>query len=358
MELAALIERMLARDPERRPRDGAVVRAALAAVAALHMDQEDTSAQPSSALRLSLTRDEQHLLSVVLIGPPPVHGADGADGAMDPRVSAGFEPTELTSLRRAAEAHGGYLEVRVDGSVLVAISSTQLATDQAALAARCALALRAEAPDRLVVLAIGRGDGSTRAPGRDIVDRAAGKLARRLRSVTGDHRCGDGNEGPSPIWIDDVTTGLLDRRFDVREGEAGFELHGERMIPGMRQLLGRPTSCVGRDRELASLARLFDGCVRESTAHAVLVTSPAGMGKSRFAAELMTRIEERHDRAVFWVARGDSLRGGSAFGLLRQALQRALGLRDSAPLAARQDALRARVAQHVPEADRRRVTDR
>ncbi len=130
-----------------------------------------------------------------------------------------------------------------------------------------------------------------------------------------------------------------------------------RPTTGTRRLLGQLTSCVGRDPELSSLVGQFADCAGESVAHAVLVTAPAGMGKSRLVAELMLLIKARHEGAVFWIGWGDPLRGGSAFGLLRQALQSALGLHDGAPLAVRQDTLRSRVARHVPQTEQTRVTE-
>jgi len=209
-----------------------------------------------------------------------------------------------------------------------------------------------------MALAMGHDDGSARGPGKAAVDRAASTLAPCLGAAPEGEDRGTGNHGPLPIAIDDVTAGLLDGRFEVREGEAGFELHGERAATaGTRRLLGRSTSCVGRDSELSTLMGLFTDCADELVAHAVLVTAPAGMGKSRLVAELMPLIKARYEGVVFWVGWGDPLRGGSAFGLLRQALQSALGLHDGAPLAVRQDTLRSRVARHVPEAERPRVTE-
>jgi len=352
-ELEVLIAQMLAKDPEQRPRDGATVKAALAA---LHVAQEDPLPRPWRVAMPSLTRSEQRLLSIVLVAPVPVLDEGRAAASPDPPVPAQAEVPEV--LRRAAVLHGGHLEVLADGSVVVTISGTHVATDQAVLSARCALALRAEASGRPMALAMGRGDGAARAPAKEAVDRAASMLARRLGAPPYGKGRGNGNGGPPPIAVDDVTAGLLDGRFEIREGETGLELHGERAVTtGMRRLLGRPTSCVGRDQELASLAGIFADCASESVAQAVLVTAPAGMGKSRLAAELMTLIKERHEGAVFWIGRGDPLRGGSAFGLLRQALQGTSGLHDGDLLAARQDTLRARVARYVPEPERRRVTE-
>jgi tRNA A-37 threonylcarbamoyl transferase component Bud32/tetratricopeptide (TPR) repeat protein len=351
--LEALIEWMLAGEPEQRPRDGAVVKAALAA---LHAEPVEPLPRVSRVAVPSLTRSEQRLLAIVMIAAPAIGGPAVGDDGGDPA-------TMLAGVRRVAALHGGHVEVLSEGSVVVALRGTQIATDQAALAARCALALRAEAPDHAVALAMGLSGMFVGVPGGEVVDRAASLLARCLAATPAAAPGATRGSGePAPVAIDDTTAGLLDGRFDVREaeagGEAGVELHGEREVTtGTRRLLGRPTACVGRDRELASLAGIFDDCAGEPVAQAVLVTGPAGIGKSRLAAELMTMIRARHEAAVCWIGRGDSLRGGSAFALLRQALRGAVGLHEGEPLAARQDLLRARVARHVPGPEQRRVTE-
>src|SRR5690242_21547338 len=64
-------------------------------------------------------------------------------------------------------------------------------------------------------------------------------------------------------WSSDVCSSdlLLDARFDVIEREAGLVLCGERaLMQGARTLLGRPTSCVGRDWELGALAGILTEC--------------------------------------------------------------------------------------------------
>jgi tetratricopeptide (TPR) repeat protein len=345
-ELEALIKQMLAYDPEQRPRDGAATKAMLAALPAA---EQAKLPRPSRTPMPSLTRGEQRLLSVVLIARAPA--PEGVPAAAEAAQA-------LDGLRHAAARHGGHLEVMADGAVMVALTGTHVATDQAALSARCALSLRAEASDRPMALAMGRSDGAAQVAAGAAVERAASELARRRRAAPHGERRDQDSGAPPPIALDDVTAGLLDGRFEVREAEAGFTLHGEREVTtGTRRVLGRATSCVGRDRELANLARIFADGAEEAAAQAVLVTAPAGMGKSRLTAELLTLIKERHEAAVVWIGRGDPLRGGSAFGLLRQALQGALGLHDGDPLAARQATLRTRVARHVPPAERQRVTE-
>jgi hypothetical protein len=127
-------------------------------------------------------------------------------------------------------------------------------------------------------------------------------------------------------------------------------------MQGARTLLGRPTSCVGRDWELGVLAGILDESIEESAAQVAVVTATAGMGKSRLGAEFIGRGRQRHPGVEVWVGRGDSLRAGSTLDLLAQALRSALGLHEGEPLPVRLDKLRARVAAHVPPAHRDRVT--
>jgi tetratricopeptide (TPR) repeat protein len=342
-ELATLVDQMLAHEPDDRPRDGAAVKAALATI------RTEPGEPPRRRARTpSLTRSEQRLLSVVLIAQP----ARPAPG----------ETAALTTLREVAALHGGHVEVLTDGSIAIALSGTHVATDQAVQSARCAIALRDQAPDRAIALAMGRGtSGALWVPEGEAVGRAAGLLAGRPApdAADGPDVLGRGGAGgPRPIAVDDTTAGLLDARFDVRETDRGLELHGERMVTtGTRRLLGRTTACVGRDRELSSLFEMFAECVDERAAHAVVVTAPPGMGKSRLAGELIALIRARTPGAALWIARGDPLRGRSAFALLRQALRGVIGLHDGEALVARQASLAARVAVHVPEADRQRVTE-
>ncbi len=330
--LSALVDRMLAKDPEARPPDGGAVAAALAAIAAGQGDvffPWTVEAPPVT----SLTERERRLLSVVVLEPGPRGGE-----------------AVVLRLRAAAEAHGGRLELLPDGSVVVAVQGPLVPTDQAAQAARCALALRAEAPGRAMALGTGRADGKALAG--EAVDRAVQTLARRLGATPAERAAG-------VIGVDELTADLLDGRFDVRESEdlqgPWLGLHGEREVTtGTRLLLGKPTSCVGRGRELAVLAGTFADCLEESEARAVLVTAPAGMGKSRLLHELLGSLGKRHEERV-WVGRGDPLRQGSAFGLLGQALSRACGILDGEPLAARREKLRARVARRVAASERARV---
>ncbi|HEX8111486.1 MAG TPA: AAA family ATPase, partial [Kofleriaceae bacterium] len=182
----------------------------------------------------------------------------------------------------------------------------------------------------------------------EVIDRAA-RLIAHGQAARG---------GGSPIALDEVSAGLLDARFDVVEGDTGPMLLGERaVIQGARTLLGRPTSCVGRDWELGALAGILDECIDESSARAAIVTAAAGMGKSRLRAEFVARTRQRCPEAAIWVGRGDSLRAGSTLDLLAQALRGALGIHGGEPLAERHDQIRTRVTEHIPAADHNRIIE-
>jgi tetratricopeptide (TPR) repeat protein len=323
--LDALVAQMLSKDPALRPSDGANLAAALAALGPLTRtgSPPDASARPAEA-----NDSERRLLAVVLLGP-----AAHDDAQID------------DALRSAVVPYAGRLEQLADGSTIVLLEAErQVATDHAARAARCALALRAIAGDRALGIAMGRIESGNRLPKDGVIDRAS----RLLDIEPGE---------PPPIALDDISAGLLDARFDVVEHHSQLRLRGERAVmQGARTLLGRPTACVGRDWELGALAGILDECIEEPAARVAVVTAAAGMGKSRLGAEFISRVRERHPGAAVWIGRGDSLRAGSTLDLLAQAVRGALGLHDGDSLPARHDRLRRRIAACVPPADRDRVT--
>jgi tetratricopeptide (TPR) repeat protein len=343
--LDALVARMLAKNPDERPRDGAAVARAITSLVASPVDAPRSSRRTAPR---SLTGGELRLLSVVVLGQ--VAGDPGIPGRVQTARPPAFAGVADRRMRDIAETRGGRFERLADGSALVTIAgTTRIAADQAAHAARCALALHAAVPARPLALATGRAAVTGRMPVGEAIDRAALLLAERGASARDD-----------AIAIDDVTAGLLDARFDVRRGAAGFTLHGERAYGmGPRTLLGATTACVGRDREIATLNAMFVEAVEGPSAQAVLVTAPAGTGKSRLVHEALRAVRRRSEAltAEIWMGRGDSLRVGSTFGLLGQVLRAAAGVGDGEHLAVRQQKIRARVAARVSTSEQRRVAE-
>jgi serine/threonine protein kinase len=342
--LDALVARMLAKKPSGRPRDGAALAAELLAIqAGAPPPPAATSSEPPARRISSLTGSEQRVVTLLFIGQEPVEL-----GSTAPAGTAVDSP-EHAEMRRVLSAHGGTLQIFADGSAIGRMAKvTGSAKDQAARAARCALALAAMMPERPVVLATGRAETADRPALGAAADRAAGLLAAA--------QAAGARQG---VAIDDVTAGLLEARFVVELDEAGAHwLCGERdTLSGARLLLGKPTPCVGREVELSTLEAIWAECHEEGRPALALVTAPAGMGKSRLAHELVRRIRQRDGEIVVWTGIVDSVHAGSAFGLLGHALRGALGLRDGEPLAARRGQLRARLQGLVAAGDHQRVTE-
>jgi hypothetical protein len=318
--LAALLVRMLAKDPAARPADGQALCAELAALPGLGgaLATVTTSLQRPQAL----TEAEQRVVSVVMIRPDP-------DGAL--ASGGGSLPAEV---RRAAEDASGRIAQLADGSITVVFGGAGVVKDQVTLAARLALVIRAHLPLATIALATGRGAPRDTPLLGAAIERASQRFERERRSPA---------DELSPVAIDETTAAFLDARFEWREGAAGPELLAEHeAAETARRLLGKPMPCVGRERELSVLENAFDFCVQERAAQVFLVTAPAGVGKSRLAHELTRSIQRRSPGAAIWVGRGDSMRAGSSLHLVGHALSSALGIKRSDPVEARREQLRTR----------------
>jgi tetratricopeptide (TPR) repeat protein len=343
--LDALLAQAMSKIALARPADAAALDRALAAIdlAAAR------AASPAHPAVQALTEREQRRLYVVVTSPLcGVTEETSRPTVPDLVYLAAAETQQVTDqldlrhrLKAEAAQFGAELELLGNGSAIATLAGIGSATDQAAAAARCALALRRAVPGAAVALATGTGFLAGRLPVGEVIERAVA-LLREATDTQG-------------IRADEATAGLLDARFELG---AGFELRGERdPAEATRTLLGRPSPCVGRDREIASLEALFHECADEELARAVLVTAPPGTGKSRLLREVLARLSRGERPAEVWIARGDPMSAGSPFGMLAQLVRRAADIRDGEPAAARLQKLRGRVRRHVPEKHRARVAE-
>ncbi|WP_437304030.1 serine/threonine-protein kinase [Sorangium sp. So ce388] len=321
--LDRLVARMLAKSPSDRPADGDAVADELAQIGAPESNLGGPRTFPPRAVEL--TTGERRVMCLVVTRERPAEG----DAAEEPRRA------QLWQLHDVAEQYRGELELLEGRSPIIVLSGAGTPTDLAARAARCALALKELLGGAPVALATGRAELAARVPVGELIDRAFQMLAA------------DDDRFPlAGVRIDEVTAGLIGARFDVTEDAAGRVLHGAR-DERTAQLLGRPTTYVGRERELAMLEAEVERCIDEGAAGAVLVTAEAGMGKSRLRQELIRKLRERGDRIEVWIGQGDPMGAGAAFGLLASALRHALGIVEGEPLEARQRKVRSRVEQHA-----------
>jgi tRNA A-37 threonylcarbamoyl transferase component Bud32/tetratricopeptide (TPR) repeat protein len=339
-----LVARMMAKDPSQRPVDAAAVVAELTELEAQYKGAPESGLRATDSGPRSLTDVEQRLVCVVMASAPAGAPAMARDGGT--LASAGVESaTGLSPIAR----FGARVERLADGSLVAALVGGRDATDHAAHAARFALALREVLPDAPIVLATGRGVVTGRFPVGEVLDRAS-KLLLDTAPPTGPRT--------GPVRLDDVTAGLLDLRFDVVDDGGRAELRGTREShDAPRSVMGRPTSCVGRERDLRTLEATFDECVDESVARVVLVTGAAGMGKTRLRREFVRRIRRRDIEIEVLLGRGDPMSAGAPFAMIAQTVAGAAGIADGEPLALRRQKLAARVARSVPEPQRSRVTE-
>src|SRR5262249_42393608 len=194
--LDALVARMLAKDRSARPRDGSALLGELEEIG------EVANVPPPAHGPPAVTGGERRLLGVILARPAP------------PVVSA---------VQAIAERFDGDAAALADGTLLVTFARHESATDLAAHAASCALAIRAAFENLPLALATGRGETSARHPVGPAIDRAAALL---------------GETAADAIPIDDVTAGLLEERFDIRTDGVGRRLAGKRApLSGARTLL-------------------------------------------------------------------------------------------------------------------------
>ncbi|OJH33843.1 serine/threonine-protein kinase PknK [Cystobacter ferrugineus] len=339
MGLQVLMERMLAKAPTQRLPDADSLLEALSElepVPGLLLLQSGMDSRPHG-----LAGAEQKLVSVLLVSPRPMQEEETADWGQGVALR--------DALRLEVSPHGAQVELLADGSLVATmVPERGTATDLAALAARCALTFKERWPEAAVVLTTGLGIFNERLPVGEAMDRA-GRLLRRV----------GGMPASPPVVMDEVTAGLLGPGFRLSRADSDtFLLQGEELsVDESRPLLGRPTPCVGREQELALLELAFTSCTEEPAARALLVTAPAGVGKSRLRYEFLRRLKRKELQPLVLMGRGDSMSTGASYGLLGQALRRLCGIGEGERQEEHRKRLFQRVSRHLPEARAREAVE-
>jgi tetratricopeptide (TPR) repeat protein len=329
--LDGLLARALAKHAAHRQASAAAFAAELRRLDRTARDDVPETMPPPVATGPTLTDRERRILSVVVAA----RGGLGADvSALRREADTEFVKHEA-AIRDIAHRHGARLDI-LPVAIVAVLGSQGSATDSAASAARLSLALRALLSGVPIALATGRAEVGSRSVG-DVIDRAVAR-------VTAGHASTDA------VWLDDTTAGLLGPAFVVRGAESGIELTGERPTDmRVRTLLGKPTPCVGRDRDLAFLDATLAECEADEIARAVVVTAPAGVGKSRLRHEWLQRLAGAGRNVEVWTARADPMTMGAPFSLLAKLVRRAAAIDPAEPDDAARRRLRARVSRHVDD---------
>lgn len=332
--LSAIVTASLDKRPDGRAPSGSELAASLAA-----LDLRNTTA-PSPPPQTGLTEREQRVVFVVLA----LHAASGSDATVS---DAGWSSTGAAQrpegeLRAAAESVGARVEVLGDGALLVIVPEDGAPSDQAARAARLALAMHAAVPTASLVVGAGRAEVGLRLPVGDVVQRAA-ELAEHARA-----------DPESRVRLDEIAASFLGARFEFDEDALGLRLLRAAPEGDSGQLLRARAPMVGRERELRALTDLAEECVEEPVARVALLTGPAGSGKSRLLAELEEALRARHFE-VFSL-RGEPLKIASPHAVAALLVRTAAGIEDGEPLPVRQRKLRELVVRTVPASEAPRTT--
>lgn len=304
-ELDALIGEMIAKDPQHRPDGMAAVVKRLRAHAVEHLPLEIVSKLYQSPATLTLSNTERRLSCAV--GVQCFADATSADPSE--RDSA------VEALRAIAHRFAASLASTAGCFILTQPVGGPLA-DQAARAARMALAIQAEVHNTTVTIAAGRSGGANE---RNSVQSA---VTAMLNSVDAANTA----EFSQRILIDATVASLLESNFVIARDRATTWLTGVQTdSKPQRLIMGRATPCVGREPELALLDASFKSCIEDETSSAVLLIGSAGSGKSRIRLEFVRRLEQQDGPVFVWMGRGDMVRVGSPFAILVDSLRNAIG---------------------------------
>lgn len=317
-----LIACLLARKPEARPANAKVLFDELVTLDLSNEAVLEESTFATKSLR-TLTESEQRVSCAVLVRPTSESNAR-ALAAHAAHVCSPFE---------------GQAEALIDGHWMISFGRAATAMEQAVRAARCALALRTAVSGlAIAVVELRREDGM--------------ELGDRL------HSCLRLLDRENIIRVNDGTAGLLGTRFHLGGDETGLWIDEEHDIDrGARTLLGKPTPFVGRQDELSLICNAFRQTLRESKGRAILVLGDAGTGKSRLREEFTQWLETQSVRVNLWIAKGDPIGHQSAFGMLKSALRRALGIHAADMAAVARRKLQSRVARNLRSSEYARVTE-
>jgi serine/threonine protein kinase len=337
-ELAALIASMLAKLPQLRLADGAALQAALADLPAFVEHPPGPGRSISVALdRGDIGDDEQRFVSVVVASESTNLGERITFNAREPHSG------KWSAL--ALHSFGAQVEELADGSIVATVvpSPGLTPSDQAVLAARCALLVKERLPDHVVAVATGRRVLTDPLPRGEGIDRAVALL--RVAAPV--------------VRADALTARLLGNRFEIsRHDEHVFLIHAEKLTFDESQpLLGRPTPCLGREQELGALEATLAACIDESVARVTMVRGGPGMGKSRLRHEFLRRTRTRSDALLVLHGRADVMQAGAAHGVLRDALRQHCGLLPGDDIAAQQARLRAQLGRGLEAGEAAQVCE-
>ena len=304
LRLRSLVQAMMQKRREERPAWQAIAEE-LSEIAEQHVELGDEALRPKlPSTRPSRTPSGTHRVRVEYRIVVAVFAAYRSQSGTP------ISTAQIAELRALVAQHGMRAVVLADDTRMLLPELSLETSEQAVVAARCALSLQQRLSGHgAFVVCTGRAALGDAEPFAELIGRASVLLA---------------DASTAQVHVDAASAALLETRFEL----GGLELEGMRRTlvcersggEAARTLLGEASPFVGREHELLQLQRVFEACVRERTARAVLVSAPAGGGKSRLLQALLSRLAASPGRFTRLSSRGDPMRGGTQFGVLASAL--------------------------------------
>src|SRR6266542_3210130 len=240
-----------------------------------HEPELDPPAAPEAEPARAATRPTRK--TVAVLAAEVVAG----EASPDPEALARAVEPALSEVERIVEAHGATVQ-RLPGSSLLALYGIPTVHEDDPLrAARAAVELR-QAGGIRVGLAAGEVivDPSGHVSGQPVVQ------ALRLQQ----------RAAPEEVLVGPGTERLLRsagslERVGPRDGSKDLAWRLVDLVPDASAIPRRlETPLVGRRRELEQLHHVFERAIHDRTVHLFTVLGPAGIGKSRLAAEFATSV--------------------------------------------------------------------
>jgi class 3 adenylate cyclase len=256
----------------------------------------------------SARREERKIVSILFAD---LVGFTARSERLDPEDVRAIQMPYFQRVRAEIEARGGTVEKFIGDAVMGVFGAPVAHGDDPERAVRAALAIRdgvaelnAGKPelDLQVRVAVNTGEaivslGAATAQGESLVAGDVVNTASRLQSLA----------PVNGVLVGEETYRSTKSIIDYRPVEpvslkgksqpvAAWVAVGAGAPPGERR--GRSAPIVGRDHELGVLQRIWEQVVAEQRPHLVTVFGPAGIGKTRLAAEFSRLIEEDGGRAI------------------------------------------------------------
>lgn len=345
VEFSDLLMQMLSKEPLARPADARAVGEALGKIQL----SETEATGPTLDVHPAQTRfahDEQVLVSMVVACP------SSSGPVQTPELSeTGNQESEHPqhTLIEEIRAMGAGVERLLNRTLVVSICGTESASDQALKAARIALLIKQRWSSATVVLTTGRALHRGVTPIGEVADRAA-SMMREIFSADASAMIEQSAQSmtQSGVWLDRTSAGLLERQFVITADQGHALLTGEELdADKTRPLLGKPTTCIGREGELAALETMLSTCIENEEAAVVLVIAPPGAGKSRLRHELLRRLKAREQAGTALLGYASAIGTGQPYSLLSDMFRRLCGLRGGETLSVQRQRLLERVGQNI-----------